>query len=110
LLIRARLLEELDIEECWRTYTEALERLPNHAAVPLRAAVWSYKHGDLARARQLLMRSWHLSPAPETGYYCMIYRAQGNEEQALAYFVQTIALEGEGGHWRKQAEQQLQSK
>ena len=109
LLIKARLLEELDIEECWRTYTDALERFPNHAAVPLRAAVLSYKRGDLARAHQLLMRSWQLGPVPETAYYVgLINRVQGNEERALEFFLQTIAMEGDGGYWRQQAEQELQ--
>jgi hypothetical protein len=57
------------------------------------------------------MRSWQHSPAPETAYYlALIYRVQLQEERSLEYFVQTVALEGEGGYWRKQAEQELQSK
>lgn len=111
LLIRAQLLEELDLEQCWRTYTMGLERFSDHAAIPLRAGVLAYKRGDLAQAKQLLMRSWHLCPAPETAYYLgVINRAQGDEEQALEYFVQTVAMEGKGGYWRKQAEEQLQPK
>lgn len=110
LLIRARLLEELDIEECWRTYTTGLEKFPDNNAIPLRLGVLTYKRGDLALAKQLLRRSWQLGPIPETGYYAgLINRAQGNEVRALEYFVQAVAMEGEGGHWRKQAEQQLQS-
>jgi len=111
LLIRAQLLEELDIEECWRTYTMGLEKFPEYGAIPLRAGVLAYKRGDLAQAKQLLMRSWQLGPAPETAFYLgLINRAHGEEERALEYFIQTIAFEGEGGHWRKQAQQQLQSK
>ena len=111
LLIRARLLEELDIEECWRTYTTGLEKFPDNNAIPLRFGVLTYKRGDLALAKQLLMRSWQLGPVPETAYYAgLINRVQGNEVRALEYFVQAVAMEGEGGHWRKQAERQLQSK
>ena len=110
LLIRARLLEELDIEECWRTYTTGLEKFPANPAIPLRAGVLAYKRGDVAQAKQLLMRSWQLGPVPETAYYAgLINRVQGNRERALEYFVQAVAMEGEGGFWRKQSQQDLQS-
>ena len=109
LLIRARLLEELDIEECRRTYTTGLEKFPDNNAIPLRFGVLTYKRGDLALAKQLMMRSWQLGPVPETAYYTgLINQVQGNEVRALEYFVQAVAMEGEGGYWRKQAEQELQ--
>lgn len=110
MLMRAQILERLDTEECWRTYTSALEKFPDDAAIPLRAGVFTYKRGDLIRAQQLLMKSWQRSPSAEAGYYlARITKVQSQQQSALEYLVQTVALEGEDGYWRKQAEQELTS-
>ena len=109
LILKARILEELSVEEAWRIYSEALKKYPEHAALNLSAGVFAYKRGDIERAVQLLMHSWSINPLPEASYYLGIINwNRSHREKAIEFFVHTIALEGEQGRWRSYAEAELQ--
>lgn len=104
LMLKARILEELDVEKCWNSYQSALRKYPDHPFLNLRAGIFTYRRGDLVRAKELLTRCWQKATTPEAGYYLgKIYSHQAESNLAMEYFIQTVALEGEEGYWRESA-------
>lgn len=105
-LLRASILEQLvEGGEASLTYADALMRFPHDATVLLRAGVWTYRTGDLAKAEMLLRRSWDEARLPETGYYLgLLDNSAGRRESALEMFCYVLSSETPDGIWRIAAE------
>lgn len=105
---RAHILEELDVERCFQTYQSAIERYPNDAVVLLRAGVFVFKRGDVQKAKGLLIKSWNACATPEAGYYLgSINKAEGRNDEALEFFIQTAVMEGDEGYWKQRAVKEI---
>ena len=108
MMLKARILERLSIEQCAQTYQGAVEKYPGDAVVLLRVGVFVLRRGDTEKAKELLARSWNACPTPEAGYYLgSIKQAEGRTHEALEFFIQTDVMEGDEGYWKKRVETEL---